>query len=106
MPEAPPFDPKDYRQPLVTSLGVFLGFLVGFIGQWVTEVDFALRTSSDHITFWGALASATMLLRALYRMLLPVADAAQALAYYRTTLRLYMAGIALAFVVLVSNVVL
>lgn len=106
MPDAPPFDPKDYRQPLVTSLGVFLGFLIGFVGQWVTETDFALRTASDHITFWGALTSAALLLRALYRMLLPVADPSLALAFYRSTLRLYMTGIGLAFAVLLSNVVL
>ena len=29
---ASPFEIKDYRQPLVTSLGVILGFLLGFLG--------------------------------------------------------------------------
>lgn len=103
MSEPAAFEIKDYRQPLVTSLGVILGFLLGFLGQWVTETDFALRDASDHLTFWGALVSAAMLLRALHRMLLPL-HAADALAHYRQTLRLYMAGIALAFVVILSNV--
>ena len=30
---SPAFEMKDYRQPVVTSLGVILGFLVGFLGQ-------------------------------------------------------------------------
>lgn len=98
MSEPNTFEIKDYRQPLVTSLGVILGFLLGFLGQWVTEPDFALRNASDHLTFWGSLVAAAMLLRALYRMLQPVHASADVLAHYRQTLRLYMAGIALAFV--------
>lgn len=39
----PTFELKDYRQPVVTSLGVILGFLLGFLGQWVTEDGFALK---------------------------------------------------------------
>jgi len=38
---SPAFELKDYRQPVVTSLGVILGFLIGFLGQWVTEDNFA-----------------------------------------------------------------
>lgn len=87
---------KDYRQPMVTSLGVILGFLMGFLGQWVTEPGFKLASAADHLVFAGALLGVVMLLLALYRMLAPVTppDAKQ---YYVRTLHIYMAGIVVAF---------
>lgn len=97
MPTAPPgFDIKDFRQPVVTSLGVIVGFLFGYLGQWVTEANFALRDASDQLHFWGILSSVGLMLLVLYRMLLPMADPGQAYAVYRTTLRLYVTAVALA----------
>jgi hypothetical protein len=96
MTPPPGFDIKDFRQPVVTSLGVIVGFLLGYLGQWVTEASFALRSASDHVHFWGIVAAAGLLLCALYRMLLPVLDPAQAYRYYRHTLRLYMGAVGLA----------
>lgn len=94
---ASPFEIKDYRQPLVTSLGVILGFLLGFLGQWVTEDNFAIKTLSDAIVFYGCLLAAVLLLVALYRMLKPAIDASDALKDYRTTLTIYLTGVTLAF---------
>lgn len=105
MQEPVAFEIKDYRQPLVTSLGVILGFLLGFLGQWTVEPDFALRDASDHLTFWGSLAAAGVLLCTLYRMLQPL-HSTDPLPHYRQTLRLYLAGIALAFVAILSSVFL
>jgi hypothetical protein len=96
MTPPPGFDIKDFRQPVVTSLGVIVGFLLGYLGQWVTETDFVLRNLSDHVHFWGIVAAAGLLLVALYRMLLPLLDPAQAYRYYRHTLRLYMGAVGLA----------
>ena len=53
MTEPPAFELKDYRQPLVTSLGVILGFLIGFLAQWVSEDDFALSGAADWLVFAG-----------------------------------------------------
>ena len=47
MDEAPPFDLKDYRQPLVTSLGVILGFLIAFLAQWISEDEWETATVGD-----------------------------------------------------------
>jgi polyferredoxin len=87
---------KDYRQPMVTSIGVILGFLMGFLGQWVTEPTFKLASASDYMVFVGSLAGVVLLLVALYRMLSPAlpTDVAQ---YYGRTLQLYMGGIVVAF---------
>ncbi len=87
---------KDYRQPMVTSIGVILGFLMGFLGQWVTEPTFRLVTSSDYMVFSGSLLGVVLLLVAMYRMLSPVVPA-DVLHHYQRTLRLYMCGIVVAF---------
>jgi hypothetical protein len=99
----PVFEIKDYRQPVVTSLGVILGFLLGFLGQWVTEDQFALTNAADKLVFFGCLGAAALLLAALYRMLRPVPDAALALQDYRATLGMYMTGITLALGCLVVS---
>ena len=91
---APTFDLKDFRQPLVTSIGVVLGFLIGFLGQWVTEDDFALRTLSDTVVLLGCAGGSLLLFGSLFRLLTPGVPPEQALAHYRGTLRLTLAGIA------------
>jgi hypothetical protein len=93
----PAFELKDYRQPVVTSLGVILGFLVGFLGQWVTEDNFALRSLSDGVVLLSCCMGALLLFSALFRMLQPGLAAEAALAHYRVTLKLYMAGLGAAF---------
>lgn len=90
-------DLKDYRQPMVTSLGVFLGFLLGFLGQWMTEDQFALRNASDYTVFCGCFLGALLLFVALFRMLSPMLPSDGLLRYYYRTLLLYMAGVLVAF---------
>jgi hypothetical protein len=87
---------KDYRQPMVTSIGVILGFLMGFLGQWVTEPAFHLSTAADYVVFAGSLTGVVLLLLALYRMLSPALPSDVA-TYYARTLQLYMGGIVVAF---------
>jgi hypothetical protein len=88
-------DLKEYRGPVVSSLGVLVGFLLGFLGQWVTEETFALNGMGDLLTFWGSIAGAILLLFALFRMLTPMAPSEEAAATYRRILRLYAAGVAI-----------
>ena len=100
MNEPPPFEIKDYRQPLVTSLGVILGFLIGFLAQWVADESFALTSASDWLIFAGCIAGAAILLRVVFRMLMPP-DGSEPVVFYRQTLRLYVIGIATAFLSLI-----
>lgn len=90
-------DLKDFRQPMVTSLGVMLGFLVGFLGQWVSENTFALNELSDYCVFLGCFIGATLLFLALFRMLKPNVPVESSHTFYQRTLSLYMTGILVAF---------
>jgi hypothetical protein len=93
MKQTPEIDLKDYRQPTVTSLGIIIGFLLGFLGQWVTEETFALKGISDVLTFLGSITGVVLLLMALFRMLTPRENSPEALAAYRGILKLYAAGV-------------
>ena len=90
------FEIKDFRQPVVTSLGIILGFLLGFLGQWVTEPNFALQGAGDITTLMGTLTGAVLLFVALFRMLSPHMASDQALAAYKSVLRIYLAGVVIA----------
>jgi hypothetical protein len=95
MNKPPVIDLKDYRQPVVTSLGIIIGFLLGFLGQWVTEESFALKTASDTLTFLGSVLGVILLLIALFRMLAPRESTDAAVMAYRNTLKLYAVGVIL-----------
>lgn len=93
MSQLPSIDLKDYRQPTVTSLGIIIGFLLGFLGQWVTEETFALKGLGDVLTFVGSILGVVLLLVALFRMLAPRENSHEALEAYRSILKLYAAGV-------------
>lgn len=90
-------DIKDFRQPMVTSLGVILGFLIGFLGQWVTEDSFALKSSADYIVFIGSFIGVVLLFIALFRMLSPKLPKDDVQAYYYSTFLIYMIGVIVSF---------
>lgn len=92
------FDIKDYRQPTVTSVGIIIGFLLGFLGQWVTEDTFALKSLGDMLTFVGSILGVIALLVALFRMLAPRENSQEALAAYRGILKLYAFGVVIPLV--------
>jgi hypothetical protein len=86
-------DLKDYRQPLVTSLGIIVGFLLGFLGEWVTEETFTLKSLGDFLTFLGSVTGMILLLSALFLMLSPRDPSEDTVAIYRRILRLYATGV-------------
>ncbi|MFZ1326881.1 MAG: hypothetical protein WAT67_12830 [Candidatus Contendobacter sp.] len=96
-------DLKDYRQPMITSLGIIVGFLLGFLGQWVTEATFSLASAGDMVTFFGCIAGIALLLVALFRMLSPREPSEDSVLAYRSILRVYGIGVAIPLVcILVS----
>jgi hypothetical protein len=93
MNEMNTFEIKDYRQPVVTSLGIILGFLLGFLGQWVTEPSFLLKEAGDILTFVGTVLGVVLLFIALFKMLSPNMAPQQSLKTYQSVLRLYLVGV-------------
>jgi hypothetical protein len=92
----PDIDLKDYRQPMVTSIGVILGFLIGFLGQWVTEGTFSLILPGDKVVFYGCLTGAFCLFVALFRML-SIVSSSDVCLFYKNTLYIYMFGVVFSF---------
>ncbi len=89
---------KDYRQPLVTSLGIILGFLLSYLAGWANASEGVLLIdTADFAIFATMLVAVTILVIVLWRMLTPALPKGDPLRYYRTTVRLYLLGIIVAF---------
>ena len=92
-------DMKDFRQPMVTSLGIILGFMLNFLGQWAIQDDgeIAVTTKADMVVAVGLIVAIAMMLWVLFRLLNNRYPLAQAGHYYHATFRAYMLAILLAF---------
>jgi uncharacterized membrane protein len=95
----PPRDIAPYRQPMVTSIGIILGFLLNFLANWATEDEDGdtLLTLADYAVAGTLLLSIAMMCGVLFRLLdIRKADHMQE-AHYIGTFRLYVACIVTAF---------
>lgn len=92
-------DLKDYRQPLVTSTGIILGFMLNFLAGWAHGENGAIEDTADAVILATILCSACLFVLTLLRALradFPAEPEAQG-RYYATTLWLFLAGISTAF---------
>lgn len=87
-----------YRQPMVTSLGIILGFMLAFLANWAADADEmpAVWRDSDYLILATLALSIGMFTVVLFR-LLDNTIFANAGERYRVTLWLYMAAIMIAF---------
>lgn len=87
-----------FRQPMVTSIGIVLGFLLAFLANWAAQADAepALSSASDFIIALTLLGSAALFTTALYR-LLDNRIHTNAGERYQATFRIYILGFLLAF---------
>ncbi len=90
---------KDFRQPMVTSLGIIMGFLLNFLAGWAVENDdgIAVQTTADWIVVLTLLVSLTLMIWVLYRLLNNRFAEATVNAYYQTTFRIYITSLITAF---------
>ncbi|MEG0344304.1 MAG: hypothetical protein RR633_19130 [Acinetobacter sp.] len=92
-------DIKDFRQPLITSLGIMMGFILNFLAGWAIEGtpdNPVLQSLSDWVIVITLLISLIFMLVVVYRLLSNKAyEDAQAM--YYMTLKLYMFSICIAF---------
>ena len=60
---------QNYRQPMVTAIGIILGFVLGFAGKWASEETTGQVSTADDIVLTGLTIGVVLLLVALYRIL-------------------------------------
>ena len=97
--EDKPRDIAPLRQPMVTSLGIIMGFLLNFLATWATEDDegATLMTTADYAVAVTLMVAIAMMCLVLFRLLdIRHPDHVMA-SRYETTFRLYCSAIMLAF---------
>lgn len=99
---------KDYRQPMVTSLGIIMGFILSFLATWSISSDKhpIIQTIDD----WCLLVSFTiglcLMVLVLYRILSPTIESKNPTAYYTKTLKIFIVAILISFVGLLLSLVI
>jgi hypothetical protein len=88
---------QNYRQPMVTATGIFLGFLLSFTSVWVVNA-FTKYFIRDLIVCVSIMMSQALLMIVLFRMLNMNYPADKVVAYYQRTLRLFLIAVAIPFV--------
>ncbi len=92
-----------YRQPMVTSLGVILGFLLAFLANWALNAERlpAVRDATDWVIAATLLFSTALFVTVLFRTLDNRIVPSPGLRY-RATLKLYLVALVLVFLGLMT----
>ncbi|WP_395056372.1 hypothetical protein [Flavobacterium sp.] len=94
---------QNYRQPMVTAIGIILGFVLGFTGKWATE-PVAETQITDYIVILGLLLSIVLMITALFRILNNNFPTDTVALYYRKTLMIFITGLSLAFIGIIVSI--
>src|SRR5215467_11585483 len=86
---------SQFRQPMVTATGIFLGFMLNFTSVWIKDafVKYAFRDSVVAIGITVCLFTLLLVLFRMLRMNYPTHPDE----FYRRTLRLFLIGIGVPF---------
>lgn len=97
-------DIKDFRQPMVTSVGIILGFLMNFLAQWAIADDDqpAIQTLADGVVAGTLLVGIALMIFVLFKLLTNKYDTTQSGLYYQGIFRWYMVAIIVSFTGLAS----
>lgn len=87
---------QQYRQPLVTATGIFLGFMLDFVNSWMPS-SFTTQKIRDAIIAIGSLTSIALLIVVLYRILSMNYPPDAAHRFYRRTLKFFIVAISIPF---------
>lgn len=92
-------DIQDYRQPMVTASGIFLGFLLNTTSVWIKDA-FTNHLFRDLVLGISITMSLALLLLVLFRML-RMKYPTEPTKFYRKTMVLFLIGITIPFVAFV-----
>ena len=79
---------QNYRQPVVTATGIFLGFMLNFGSSWIKDA-FTKNMFRDIGLGLSIIVCISLLLIVLFRILKMNSPTDKVSAYYRVTLRLF-----------------
>ncbi|MGI5130267.1 hypothetical protein ACQEVB_25930 [Pseudonocardia sp. CA-107938] len=98
-PDQVPDPVKDTRQPVVTSLGIILGFLLNFLAQWAVRDDgeAVVRDATDWVIVITMSVAITLMIVVLFRTLSAAYEVADSVRRYRLSFRMYVVAISLVF---------
>jgi len=88
---------QPFRQPLVTAIGLVLGFSLGFLADWVTDPDFAITDNADYFIILSFAIVCISMIMSLYRILKIDYPKEHFKKYYSRTLRIFIFGLGLGF---------
>ena len=91
---------QQYRQPVVTATGIFLGFMLEFVNSWMPD-SFTAFKFRDTVIGLGIISSIALLIIVLFRILRMNYPVKSEEVYYNKTLRLFLVGISIPFFSLV-----
>ncbi len=94
---------QDYRQPMVTATGIFLGFLLNTTSVWVKDA-FTTHMFRDIVIAIGTITSLALLLLALIRIL-RMKYSEEPATFYRKTLVFFFIGITIPFVAFIIIII-
>ena len=94
---------SQYRQPMVTATGIFLGFMLNFTSVWIKDA-FAKHAFKDFVVAISIVVSLAALLLVLFRML-RMNYPTQPDTFYRRTLVLFLIGITVPFLAFVIVII-
>ncbi|MBL7978045.1 MAG: hypothetical protein JNN12_06870 [Bacteroidetes Order II. Incertae sedis bacterium] len=87
---------QTFRQPMVTATGIILGFVLNFASSWV-KTESPLDDLLAYFVGTSVLIGTVSLIMVLYRILNMSYPRSSSESYYRTTLRLFIFGIGMAY---------
>lgn len=92
-------DIRDFRQPMVTSIGIMLGFLMNFLAQWAIADDDhpAIQSVADGVVALTLVIGIGLMIFVLFKLLTNRYDITNAGIYYQGIFRWYMAAILVSF---------
>ena len=96
-----------YRQPMVTSIGIVMGFLLAFMANWaITDTEErALQDAVDWLVAGTLMVSITLMVVVLARLMDNRVRAVSAGRRYQLTFRLYIAAISVGLLGLAAALV-
>ena len=90
-----------YRQPFMTVTGIILGFALNVAANWVPK-SFASNHFAEILLAMGTIVHIPLYIIVIYRILNISYQKENADTYYKNTLRLFLVGLCIFYVIIIG----